>query len=83
MEKTQFQVEYNWVLDILTSCVTLEQIQVARNLYSMLMVKWGSKLDESRIYTRGVLFNKLEKFQINKIKKNRSHFNRSVDFLNN
>jgi len=83
MEKTQFQVEYNWVLDVLTSCVTLEQIQVARNLYSKLMVKWGTNLSESRHYTIGVLFNKLEKFQINKIKKNRSHFNRSVDFLNN
>jgi len=83
MEKTQFQVEYNWVLDVLTSCVTLEQIQVARNLYSKLMVKWGTNLSESRHYTIGVLFNKLEKFQINKIKKNRSHFNGSVDFLNN
>ena len=81
MEKTQFQVEYNWVLDVLTSCVTLDQIQVARNLYSKLMTKWGGNLSESRHYTIGVLFNKLEKFQINKIKKNRSQCNGSVDFL--
>ena len=81
MEKTQFQVEYNWVLDVLTTCVTLDQIQVARNLYSKLMEKWGGNLSESRHYTIGVLFNKLEKFQINKIKKNRSQFNGSVDFL--
>lgn len=82
MEKTQFQVEFNWVLDVLTSCVTLDQVQVAHNLYSKLISKWDSKLSDSRIYTIGVLFKKIEKFQINKIKKNRSHFNKSVDFLN-
>ena len=81
MEKTQFQVEYNWVLDVLTSCVTLEQISVADNLFKKLMAKWGGKLDESRIYTIGVLFNKIKKFQTNKIKKNRSQNNKSVDFL--
>jgi len=81
MEKTQFQVEFNWVIDVLTSCVTLDQISVADNLFNKLMVKWGGKLDESRIYTIGVLFNKIKKFQSNKTKKNRSQNNRSVDFL--
>ena len=83
MEKTQFQVEFNWVLDVLTSCVTLEKIQVARNLHSKLMSKWSINISDSRHNTIGILFNKIEKFQINKIKKNRSHFNKSVDFLNN
>ena len=81
MEKTQFQVEFNWVIDVLTSCVTLDQILVADNLFKKLMVKWGDELDESRIYTRGVFFNKIKKFHSNRIKKNRSQNNRSVDFL--
>lgn len=81
MEKTQFQVEFNWVIDVLTSCVTLDQMQVARNLYSKLMVKWGTNLSETRHYTIGVLFNKIEKFQTNKIKKNRSQNINSIDFL--
>jgi hypothetical protein len=81
MVKTQFQVEFNWVIDVLTSCVTLDQISVADNLFNKLMVKWGGNLDDSRIYTIGVLFNKIKKFQTNKIKKNRSQNNRSVDFL--
>jgi len=81
MEKTQFQVEFNWVIDVLTSCVTLDQISVADNLFNKLMVKWSGRLDESRINTIGILFNKIKKFQSNKTKKNRSQNNGSVDFL--
>ena len=69
MEKTQFQVEFKWVLDVLTSCVTIEQIQVARNLYLKFMVKWCNHLSDSGINNVKVVYRRIEKLQINKIKK--------------
>ena len=69
MEKTQFQVEFKWVLDVLTSCVTIEQIQVARNLYLKFMVKWCNNLSDSGINNVKVVYRRIEKLQINKIKK--------------
>ena len=83
MEKTQFQVEFNWVLDVLTSCQTLEQVQVSYNLYTKFIKKWLPNLTDSRIKTINSLYNKIQKFQIKKIKKNRSQNNNNVDFLNN
>lgn len=83
MEKTQFQVEFNWVLDVLISCKTLDQVQVTNNLYTKLITKWLPNLTESKIKTISNLYNKLKKFQISKIKKNHTQNNHSVDFLNN
>jgi hypothetical protein len=82
MEKTQFQIEFNWVLDVLISCKTLDQVQVSNNLYAKLITKWLPNLSESRIKTISTLYNKVKKFQITKIKKNRSQNNTSVDFFN-
>ncbi len=81
MEKTQFQVELNWVLDVLTSCVTLEQISVSNNLYTRLMSKWGKTLTCHRIETISTLFHKIKRLQTYKIKKNHSQNNGSVDFF--
>lgn len=82
MDAKQFQVEFDWVLNVLNSCETLDQVQVAHNLFVKLLVKWSSGLNKSKIKALNVLFVKLEKFQINKIKKSYSQINNRVDFFN-
>ena len=82
MDAKQFQVEFDWVLNVLNSCETLDQVQVTHNLYVRLLVKWSSGLNSPKIKALNILFVKLEKFQINKIKKSCTQINKRANFLN-
>ena len=40
MDKVVFKNEYDWVVNVLSSCKTLDQISVSRNLFNRLLEKW-------------------------------------------
>ena len=69
MDKVFFKNEYDWVINVLSSCKTLEQIQVSRNLFNRLVEKWKktdilidfSKIEVSYCKIESVILSKLKK----------------------
>ena len=69
MDKVFFKSEYDWVVDVLSSCKTLDQIKVSRNLFNRLVEKWKKtniSVDFSKIETS---YNKIEKVILSKTRK--------------
>lgn len=69
MDKVFFKKEYDWVVDVLTSCKTLDQINVSRNLFNRLVEKWKKtdvSVDFSKIETS---YSKMEKVILSKMRK--------------
>jgi hypothetical protein len=69
MDKVFFKKEYDWVVDVLTSCKTLDQISVSRNLFNRLVEKWKKtnvSVDFSKIETS---YSKMEKVILSKMRK--------------
>jgi hypothetical protein len=69
MNKVFFKKEYDWVVDVLTSCKTLDQISVSRNLFNRLVEKWKKtnvSVDFSKIETS---YSKMEKVILSKMRK--------------
>lgn len=69
MDKVFFKNEFNWVIDVLSSCKTLEQVQVSRNLFNRLIEKWKKtnvSVDFSRIENS---YMKIESLILSKMKK--------------
>lgn len=69
MDKVFFKSEYEWVVDVLSSCKTLDQIKVSRNLFNRLVEKWKKtdiSVDFSKIETS---YNKIEKVILCKTRK--------------
>lgn len=69
MDKVFFKSEYDWVVDVLSSCKTLDQIKVSRNLFNRLVEKWKKSelsIDFSKIETS---YSKIEKVILSKMKK--------------
>lgn len=69
MDKVFFKSEYDWVVNVLTSCKTLDQIDVSRNLFNRLVEKWKKSelsIDFSKIETS---YSKIEKVILSKMKK--------------
>jgi hypothetical protein len=69
MDKVFFKNEYDWVINVLSSCKTLEQVQVSRNLFNRLIEKWKkteisidfSKIEGSYIKIESVILSKMRK----------------------
>ena len=69
MDKVFFKNEYDWVVDVLTSCKTLDQISVSRNLFNRLVEKW-KKTDVSVDFSKiEVSYTKIEKVILSKTRK--------------
>jgi hypothetical protein len=69
MNKVFFKKEYDWVVEVLTSCKTLDQISVSRNLFNRLVEKWKKtnvSVDFSKIETS---YSKMEKVILSKMRK--------------
>ena len=69
MDKVFFKSEYDWVVDVLSSCKTLDQIKVSRNLFNRLVEKWKKtdvSVDFSKIETS---YSKMEKVILSKMRK--------------
>lgn len=74
MDKVFFKNEYDWVVDVLTSCKTLDQISVSRNLFNRLLEKW-KKTDVSIDFSKiEMSYSKIEKVILSKIRKKVSSF---------
>ena len=69
MDKVLFKNEYDWVVDVLSSCRTLDQIKVSRNLFNRLIEKW-KKTDISIDFSKiEVSYTKIEKVILSKTRK--------------
>lgn len=69
MDKVFFKSEYDWVVDVLSSCKTLDQIKVSRNLFNRLVEKW-KKTDVSVDFSKiEVSYTKIEKVILSKTRK--------------
>lgn len=69
MDKVFFKNEYDWVVDVLSSCKTLDQIKVSRNLFNRLVEKW-KKTDVSIDFSKiEMSYSKIEKVILSKIRK--------------
>jgi hypothetical protein len=69
MDKVFFKNEYDWVVDVLSSCKTLDQIKVSRNLFDRLVEKW-KKTDISVDFSKiEVSYTKIEKVILSKTRK--------------
>ena len=69
MDKVFFKSEYEWVVDVLSSCKTLDQIKVSRNLFNRLVEKW-KKTDISVDFSKiEVSYTKIEKVILSKTRK--------------
>lgn len=69
MDKVFFKNEYDWVVDVLSSCKTLDQIKVSRNLFNRLVEKW-KKTDISVDFSKiEVSYTKIEKVILSKTRK--------------
>ena len=69
MDKVFFKNEYDWVIEVLSSCKTLDQIKVSRNLFNRLVEKWKKTdifVDFSKIETS---YTKIEKVILSKTRK--------------
>lgn len=74
MDKVFFKNEYDWVVDVLSSCKTLDQISVSRNLFNRLLEKW-KKTDISIDFSKiEMSYSKIEKVILSKIRKKVSSF---------
>jgi len=69
MDKVFFKKEYDWVIEVLSSCKTLDQIKVSRNLFNRLVEKWEktdisvdfSKIEGSYIKIESLILSKMRK----------------------
>lgn len=69
MDKVFFKNEFDWVIDVLSSCKTLEQVQVSRNLFNRLVEKWKkteiyvdfSKIESSYLKIESIILSKVRK----------------------
>lgn len=74
MDKVFFKNEYDWVIDVLSSCKTLDQISVSRNLFNRLVEKW-KKTDVSIDFSKiEMSYSKIEKVILSKMRKKVSSF---------
>lgn len=74
MDKVFFKNEYDWVVNVLSSCKTLDQISVSRNLFNRLVEKW-KKTDVSIDFSKiEMSYSKIEKVILSKIRKKVSSF---------
>ena len=65
MDKNLFKSEYNWVVKVLLSCETLDQMTVSRNLFMRLVRKW----EKTNIVINYDSFYKIERIVSLKIRK--------------
>lgn len=74
MDKVFFKNEYDWVVNVLSSCKTLDQISVSRNLFNRLLEKW-KKTDISIDFSKiEMSYSKIEKVILSKMRKKVSSF---------
>ena len=74
MDKVFFKNEYDWVVNVLSSCKTLDQISVTRNLFNRLLEKW-KKTDVSIDFSKiEMSYSKIEKVILSKMRKKVSSF---------
>lgn len=69
MEVLKIQKDYGWVLKVLESCITQEQVKVCEKLFNNFIYKWVDELSEERTMTFNWNFQKHKSQKLIKLKK--------------
>ena len=70
MNTDKFQKDYKWVIKLLNSCVSIEQLDTMNRVFDLFIKKWAKNLSENQILLIHTIFKKYFKLQKRKIKKN-------------
>jgi len=70
METLKIEGEYGWVIKVLESCETVDQIRVSQTVFETFIKKWDKTLSLQRKLRLQNNFDKLRWVQSRKIKKN-------------
>lgn len=60
--------EYSWVLNVLDSCKTEEQIKTSENLFNLFLNKWEEDISDIKKIDMTHKFNKLKNYKKNSLK---------------
>jgi hypothetical protein len=69
MESLKIEGEYGWVIKVLESCETVDQIRVSQTVFEIFIKKWDKNISEERKFRLQNNFDKLKWVQSRKIKK--------------
>ena len=69
MEVIKIQKDYGWVLKVLDSCLSEEQIKSCENLFNLFLNKWSKDLSEERQLTFVSNFRKYKSHRMTIVKK--------------
>lgn len=69
MEILKIEGEYGWVIKILESCETVDQMRVSQNVFKNFIKKWDKTISQERKIRLQDNFAKLMWVQSSKIKK--------------
>jgi hypothetical protein len=69
MEALKIEGEYGWVIKVLESCETVDQIRVSQTVFEIFIKKWDKTLSLERKLRLQNNFDKLKWVQSRKIKK--------------
>jgi hypothetical protein len=69
MESLKIEGEYGWVIKVLESCETVDQIRVSQTVFEIFINKWDKNISEERKFRLQNNFDKLKWVQSRKIKK--------------
>ena len=69
MEALKIEGEYGWVIKVLESCETVDQIRVSQTVFEIFIKKWDKNISEERKFRLQNNFDKLKWVQSRKIKK--------------
>lgn len=71
MDFIKVQEEYSWVVSVLESCESENQVEVSKNLFKQYLIKWSHEISEERKTRLSHIFGKLTTSKVLEIRKNR------------
>ena len=72
MDFLNIEREYQWVLKVLNSCLTINQIKVADLLFKTYKQKWSYELSDIKLMTIELSYERQKSLRLDEIQKNLS-----------
>lgn len=72
MDFLNIEREYQWVLKVLNSCLTITQIKVADLLFKTYKQKWSYELSDIKLMTIELSYERQKSLKVDEIQRNPS-----------
>lgn len=76
MDFLKVDSEYNWILKVLNSCLTVPQIKVVDLLFKTYKQKWSYEISDIKLMTINSDYERQKSLRISEIQKNSSSVTR-------